>query len=89
MIKKLFRRRNRKKRTKLACKDFNYTELLLILVSAVNGCVSISAFSSFVGIAIGFVSSALRLTICAKTVAIRNYESIINENRRKNDEIVL
>ena len=73
----------------MACKDFNYIEQLLILVSAVNGCVSISAFSSFVGIAIGFVSSALGLTICAKTVAIRNYEPIIKKNRKKNDEIVL
>ena len=38
--------RNHKK----ICKILNYTEHLLILASTVTGCVSISAFASFVSI---------------------------------------
>ena len=34
----------------------NYIEDLIILESAVTGCVSFSAFASLVGIPIGFVS---------------------------------
>ena len=51
-MKKLFLRRNKKKKRDLMIKKLekvsmalNYTELLLILVSAITGCVSISAFT--------------------------------------------
>ena len=36
----------------------NYTENFFILVSAITGCVSISAFTSLVGIPMGITSSA-------------------------------
>ena len=45
----------------------NYIKHLFVLVFAVNGCVSISAFASLVGIPIGFASSAAGLNICAIT----------------------
>ena len=40
------------------------------LVSTVTGCVSISDFSSLVGIPVGIVSSALGLKICVITAGI-------------------
>ena len=44
---------------------FSYIEHLLILVSTVTGCVSISSFASLVGIPIGITSSSKELKICA------------------------
>ena len=51
-MKKLFLRKKKKKKRDLMIKKLekvsmalNYTELLLILVSAITGCVSISAFT--------------------------------------------
>ena len=41
----------------------HYIQNLLILVSAVTGCVSISAFASLVGIPIDITSSAVRIKI--------------------------
>ena len=53
---------------KKTCKYLNYVEHLLILVSAVTGCVSISAFASLV---------------CAITAGIKKYNSIIKKKRNK------
>ena len=49
---------------KKTCKYLNYVEHLLILVSTVTGCVSISAFASLVCVHVGITSS---------TIAIKNY----------------
>ena len=49
------------KKHKKFCMTLNYIEYLLILASVVTGCVSISAFSSFVGVPIGITSSAVGL----------------------------
>ena len=43
----------------------NYMELLLILHSIINGCVSSFAFTSFLHIYIGIVGSAVGFKICA------------------------
>ena len=43
---------------------------LSYLDSAVNGCISISAFASLGGIPIGIMSSAMELKICAITALI-------------------
>ena len=53
----------------------SYIELLLILISAVAGCIFISAFHSLVGIPIGFVSSVIGLKICVRTAGIKKYKS--------------
>ena len=45
------------KKHKKFCMTLNYIEYLLILASVVTGCVSISAFSSLVGVPIGITSS--------------------------------
>ena len=49
---------------KKMCQVFNYVEHLLVLVSTVNGCISISAFVSIVGIFIGITSSVNGIKIC-------------------------
>ena len=42
----------------------NYIEHLFILVSAVTGCIVISAFASLIDILIGITSSTIGLKIC-------------------------
>ena len=45
----------------------NYIEHILILASAMTGCISISAFVSLIGIPIGITSSAIGFKMCAIT----------------------
>ena len=59
----------------------NYIKYILILVSRLTGCVSISAFASLVGISEGITSSAIRLEICVITAGIKKYQSIIKKNK--------
>ena len=47
------------KKHKKVCGLFSYIEHLLILVSTVTGCVSISAFTFLVGIPVGITNSAV------------------------------
>lgn len=42
----------------------------------------ISAFRSFAGIPACFANSAVGLHICAKTVGIKRYKSVIRKKRR-------
>ena len=67
----------------------NYIDCLLIVTSAITGCVSISVFTSLAGIPIGFISSAIRLKICAITAGIKKCKSIIKKKKKKHDKIVL
>ena len=62
---------------------------LLVLVSIITGCVSISVFLSLVGIPIVITRSAIRLKICAITAEIEKYKSIIKKNLKKYDKILL
>ena len=62
---------------------------MLILATAVAGCVSISAFASLVGIPIGITSSVAESKICAINARINNYKSIIKKRKKKHDKIVL
>ena len=48
---------------KKTCKYLNYIEHLLLLVSSVTGCVSISAFTSLVCVPVGIMSPAVGLKI--------------------------
>ena len=77
------------KKHKKVCITLNYIEHFLILASTISGCVSISAFASLVGIAIGITSSAIRLKICAITAGIKKYNSIIEKKKKKHDKIVM
>ena len=65
----------------------NYIDHLLIVISTITGCVSISVFPSLVAIPIGIRSSAIGLKICAITAGIKNYKPIIK--KKKHDKIVL
>ena len=60
------------KKHKKVCRVFNYIERLLILVSKVIRCVSISAFASLVGI----------------TAGVKIYKPLTKEKKKKHDKIV-
>ena len=64
------------------CGILNNIECLLILVSTVTGCVSISAYVSLVGIPVGIASSVVGLKICLKTTGIKKYKSIIKKKKK-------
>ena len=67
----------------------NYTDYLLIVISIITVCISISAFASLVSILIGITSSAIGLKICATTAGIKKYYSIIKKKKKKRpDKIV-
>ena len=71
------------------CTTLNYIENFLILASTVTGCVSISAFSSFIGVLIVTTNSAIRLKIYAITAGIKKYKSIIKKQKKNHDKILL
>ena len=54
-----------------------------MLGSTITGCLSISAFSSLVGISVGITSSGIGLKNCAITAGIKKYKSIIKRKRKK------
>ena len=62
---------------KKTCKHLNHVEHLLILVSTVTGCISISALPSLVCVPVGIKSSAVRIKICVITTGVKKYQSII------------
>ena len=63
-------------------KHWNNVELLIILVSAVTGCVPISEFTSLVCVPIGIASSAVGIKICEITAEIKKDKSIMKKKRR-------
>ena len=71
---------------KKTCKYLNYVEHLLILSSTIAACVSISAFASLVCVPVGITSSAVQINICAITVGIKRYKSIIKKRKKKHDK---
>ena len=77
------------KKHKMFCATLNYIERSLIFAFTITGYVSISAFSSLVGIPIGITSSAIGLKICAITAGIKKYKSIIKKKKKNHDKILL
>ena len=59
----------------------NNIEHFLISGSTITGCISISTFSSLVGIPIRITRSAIELMICGITAGIKKYKSIIEEKK--------
>ena len=59
---------------KKTCKYLNFVKNLLILVSTVTGCVSISALASLFRVPIGITSSAVGLKICVIIVGIKKHK---------------
>ena len=74
---------------KKTCKYLNYVEHLLILVSTVTGCVSISVLASLVAIHVGITSSDIGIKICEIIAGIKKYKPIIKKEKKKHDQIVL
>ena len=74
---------------KKTCKYLNYLENLLILVSTITGCVSISAFVWLVDINVGITSSSVGINICVIIAGIKKYKSIIKKKKKTHDKIVL
>ena len=74
---------------KKACRALNWFEHLLIFISAVSCCVSISAFASLAGVLVGIKSSERGLKIYAITARIKKYKSIIKKKLKKQDKIAL
>ena len=70
------------KKDKKNCLALNYIDQWLILVSAITGCVSVSAFGSLVGTLVGAASSAVGLKISAITAEIERYNSIMKKKRK-------
>ena len=59
-----------------------------MLIFAVTGYVSISAFASLVGIPVGIMSSAIKLKICVIISGIK-YKLIIKKKKKRYDKKVL
>ena len=59
------------KKGKKVCTTLNYIEYFLILAFSVTGCISISAFTCFLGSPIGITSSAIVLKFCAIAAGIK------------------
>ena len=83
--------RNNHKRvfSKKVFRVLNYFANLLILVSTVTECVSISAFASLVGIPVSIANFVIGIKICPTTAGIKKYKSIIEKAKKKHDEIVV
>ena len=62
---------------------------MLILVSTVTGCVSISAFASLVCVPVSIMSFAVGIKICAIIAGIKKYKSIIKKKKKKHDKILV
>ena len=74
---------------KKVCKTLNYIEHILSLAPTINGCISISAFASFLGIPMGTTSSVIDLKLCAIAAGIKKYKLTIKKKKKKHDRIVL
>ena len=74
---------------KKTCKYLSYVEHLLILASAVTGCVQISTFASLVCVPVGITSSAIGINICAITAGIKKYKSIIKKKKKHYKTVLL
>ena len=63
--------------------------IFLFFISAISGCVSISAFASLVGVPESIANAAVGLKICAITAGIKKYKSTIKKKKKKHNEIML
>ena len=72
------------------CTTLNYIENVLILASAITGCISASAFASFLLLtSIGITSSVIKLKTGAIAAKIKKYKLTIKKRKQKHEKIVL
>ena len=77
------------RKNKKFCETLNYVEHFVIWASEINGCISISAFVSLIGIPIGIMSSTIGLKTSAIAGGINKYKSIIKKKKRKHEIALL
>ena len=65
------------------CRFSNYVDHLLIVISAITGCISNSTFVSLASIPIGITGSAIGLKICEITAGIKKYKSVTKKNKKE------
>ena len=73
---------NRWAKTTKKCRVLNYTKHLLILISAVSGCIVILFFAYLVSTPVGVTTSALGLKICAIPAGIKKFKTIIKKKEK-------
>ena len=66
-----------------------YIDHSLTAISTITGYVSISAFTSVVGIPVWITCYGIGLKICVTTAGVKKYKSIIKKKKNKHDKIVL
>ena len=75
---------------KKVCTTLNYIENVLILAPAITGCISVSAFASFLLLtSIGITSSVIKLKTGAIAAKIKKYKLTIKKRKQKHEKIVL
>ena len=77
------------KKHKKVCMTLNFMEILLILLPAISGFLSISAYALLVDIPKGVSSYVVVLKIGAIAPRIKKNKSTIKKKRQKHDKIVL
>ena len=88
-LKKYSKKNWCRKRRKRVYTTLNNIEHFFILVFAITGCISISAFAFLLATAIGISSSTLGLIICAIAAGIKKHKWIIKKKKKKHDKKVL
>ena len=83
LIEEIKQNELKSKKHKKICATLNYIQHFFILASIITGCVSISAFSSLVGVPIEIASSPILLKICARNARIKKYMLIIKKQDKK------
>ena len=71
---------------KKRCKYLNFVENLLILPSTITDYVSISKFTSLVGVPVSITSSEIGIKICGITAGIEKYKSITRKKNKKHNK---
>ena len=67
---------------------FNILLAFFCFFFSVSGCGFISTFALLDGAPQGITSSAVGLNICLITAGVKNYNAIIEKNRKRNDKMV-
>ena len=88
LIEEINKKELMSRKHKKVYRGLNYIEHLLISISTVTGCISISSSASLVGIPIWIKSSAIGLKICVITAWIKKYKSITKKKKKKHDKIL-
>ena len=76
-------------RNKKISTALNYIGHVLVLVSIIIGCISISGFASLLGLLVGITSSTIGWKVFLITTGIKKYNSTIKKYKMKHSKTVL